>query len=132
MNILQKVKALNLPTDQYVLVGGGVLAAHKIREAPDIDLVVTQALFDEMKRTGEWREGEKPNGGPALYKDEIEVYLDVNCDSYNPTTQELIERAESIEGIQVISLHDLLKFKRGYGRPKDRVDIELIEKVLAK
>lgn len=131
MNIFEKVKSLDLPPDQYVVVGGGVLAARKIRETQDIDIVVTPGLFEEIKEQEGWREDTKPNGGPCLCKDMYEVFLDVNCDSYQPTTKELISRAETINGIPFISLHDLLLFKKGYGRPKDKPDIKLIEEVLA-
>ncbi len=117
---------------EYVVVGGGVLAAHKIRETQDVDVVVMPELFEEIKKWEGWQEGEKPDGGPVLHKDIFEIYLDVNCDSYRPTTQELLERSETIKGIQVISLQDLLEFKKGYGRPKDQPDIPLIEKALAK
>lgn len=130
MNIFEKVKSLNLPHDQYVVVGGGVLAAHGIRETQDVDIVATPELFEEIKRQEGWREGRKPNGGPALYMDIFEVYLDVNCDSYQPTTQELIKRANVINEIPFISLDDLLLFKKGYGRLKDQPDIKLITDAL--
>lgn len=130
MNIFEKVKLLNLPIGEYVIVGGGVLKAHGIRETQDIDIVVTPGLFEEIKKEEGWREDAK-HGGPRLRKDIYEVYLDVNCDSYQPTTDELIERSEVINGIPCISLNDLLLFKKGYGRPKDKPDIQLIEEALS-
>lgn len=131
MDIFSDVKSLGFPLKKYVVVGGGVLAAHGIRKTEDIDIVVTPELFEEIKRQEGWREDKKPNGEPCLCKNEYEVYLDVNCDSYQPTTEELIKRADIINGIPFISLNDLLLFKKGYSRPKDKPDIKLIKDALA-
>ena len=52
MNIFDQVKSLNLPLGKYVVVGGGVLAAHGIRDFKDIDILITEELFDELKKNG--------------------------------------------------------------------------------
>ena len=49
MNILQKVKELNLPEGSYVVEGSGVLDVLGIREANDIDLVVSPEVYEKLK-----------------------------------------------------------------------------------
>ncbi|MEX0651862.1 MAG: hypothetical protein WD509_00220 [Candidatus Paceibacterota bacterium] len=45
MNIFERVKRLNFPFGEYVVVGGGVMEAYGLRNAGDLDIVVGSALF---------------------------------------------------------------------------------------
>lgn len=129
MNIIQKVKALNFPNNEYVVVGSGILEAKGIRETNDIDIVVSPDLFEKCKAHS-WEQVPwtyEKIGQIYLRKAEYELYLDVNCKDFNPTLSELLERAEIIEGIPFASLEDTSNFKRAYGKPKHLRDIELIE-----
>lgn len=49
MTIFEDVKKLNLPTDQYAVVGSGVMSAHGIRSHHDVDLIVTKNLFEILR-----------------------------------------------------------------------------------
>ncbi len=134
MNIFEKVKSLNFPTGQYVVVGSGILEAKGIRETHDVDVVVTPELFEKCKTEG-WEQVpwtyEKIDQ-IYLKKGEFEVYLDVNCRDFNPTFSELIQRAETIDDITFASLQDTINFKRAYNKPKHLADLKLIEKYLQK
>jgi len=57
----------------------------------------------------------------------VEIYLNVNCGSFNPNFEELKGRAQIIKGIPFSSLEDLRRFKKEYGREKDKKDINLID-----
>jgi len=59
MNIIERVKKLNFPFGEYVIIGGGVLDALGIRATNDVDAAVTQKLFKELRATGEWEEEAK-------------------------------------------------------------------------
>lgn len=129
VNIFQELKKLNLPTDQYIVVGSGLLAARGIRETRDLDLVLSPELFQQYQQRG-WKEKMRPNGKPSLTKGKVELYLDVNAGDFNPTFEELKSREQIIQGFPFISLRDLLKFKQAYNRPKDLQDIETIKSLL--
>ena len=73
----------------------------------------------------------RPNGKPKLYKDFIEVYLDVNTDDFQRSTSQLFEHADIFDQIQFIDLQTLMQLKKSYGREKDLHDIELIQIYLA-
>lgn len=40
--LLEKLKRLNLPSEQYAIFGSGPMAVRDLKEANDIDLIVTQ------------------------------------------------------------------------------------------
>ena len=127
MDIFQAIKDLGFALGQYVVVGSGIMAAYGLKEAEDIDLVVTPALFEKLEWSGRWQPIQKPDGGPGLARGLVEVFLDVNCGQHNPPTDDLIAKSEVIHGVPFISLEELVRFKREYGRPKDFEHIKLIE-----
>ena len=132
MNIFDQVKSLNLPLGQYVVVGGGVLAAHGIRDFKDIDILITEELFDELKKNGwtvkvtSWGSNNVVNGiveaGPGI----------VSCKNYEPDITKVIKEADIINGIPFMNLYELMKFKKALGREKDLADISLINNYLKK
>lgn len=108
MNIIEKVKQLNLPQGQYVVFGSGPLMIHGIRESHDIDLLVTPALYKKLEADSTWQVREWPDGSNYLAK------------------------AEMIEGVSFAPLREVLKWKQAYGRPKDMADVRLIAEYLSK
>ena len=123
--VLRELRALSLPEDQYIVVGGGVLALLELRDTEDIDLVVTESLFNQLHDQG-WRPKTRPNGKPGLKRGVIEAYLDVNCETFERSTNWLLEHAQVVDGIPAIDLETLAGFKAGYGRPKDLLDLALL------
>lgn len=136
MSIFEEIESLGFPSDEYVVVGSASLAVRGIREARDIDIVVVPELYDACEKERWDKQWHNTGQRYVLHKQgremEIEVYLDVNCEGYQPTTAELIDRADSIRGIPFVSLQDLLALKKGYGRPKDLPDIQFIENAIHK
>ncbi len=131
MNIIQKIKELNLPNDQYVVIGSGTMAVLGIREANDIDISVKEELFDKLKETGEWEEFEK-YGRPFLKKDVFDINKHLGWEKYSITIQEANKSALFIEGIPFMNLDELINFKDAMAREKDFKDIELIKEYLKK
>ena len=131
MNLIDEVKKLNLPIGQYIVFGSGPLQIHGIRETRDIDLLVLPVLYDQLKNDG-WEEKswETPPPGRYLYRDNVEVGDNWDYGEYNPDPKWLIENAEIIEGIPFAPLEEVLKWKKAFGREKDKKDIELINNFL--
>lgn len=129
MNIIKKIKELNLPNDQYVVIGSGTMAALGIREANDIDMSVTEELFDKLKQSGEWEEFEKYER-PFLKKDVFDINKSLGWEKYSITIEEANKSALFIDGIPFMNLDELIKFKTAMGREKDFKDIELIKEYL--
>ena len=131
MNIFQRVRELSLPLDQYVVFGSGPLAAHGIRPTQDVDLFVTTTLYEQLKLAG-WDEKElaEPPGGLGLVHGIYEANDSWHYSEYDPTPEEVIAACDIIYGVPFAPLAEVLKWKRAFGRPKDLVDIELIEQHL--
>lgn len=126
MDIVTKVKELNLPHGQYVVFGSGPLAVHGIRETRDVDLLVTDEFYNRLKEQG-WEEREWDSGGTYLSKDIYEVDNSWTYGDYDPKPEEIIAIAEMHEGVSFAPLTEVLKWKQAFGRPKDLEDIELIQ-----
>ena len=133
MKVLQKIKELNFPKDQYVVVGSGILDVLGIRKSNDIDIAVTESLHKKLKESGEWEEHKRYELIRVfLKKDVYEIIPQLNWENYNTTTEEAISSAIIIEDISFMNLNELIKFKTALGREKDFKDIELIKEYLNK
>ncbi len=129
MDIIQKVKSLNLPVGQYAVFGSAPMAIRKIRESHDIDMVVTEELYQHLKDHG-WKDKVSNNGSKMLHKDEFEVGMSWEFGEYKPDVANLIQNADMFEGIPFVKLEEVLKWKKAWGRDKDQVDIKLIEEYM--
>jgi len=129
--IINQVKELELPPDQYTVVGSGSMAARGIREAADIDLVITQGLYDSLKDSG-WAEEHKTGSKRewVLSSGPFDASTSWSVEGYEPTAKELIETSDVIEGVNFVNLPNLLTWKKACRREKDLRDIELIEQYL--
>jgi len=136
VDIFEEVSKLNFPLGSYVVVGSGHLIALGLKEGKDVDIVVTPELFSKCLHNQLWKQipwtyPEKV-GHIFLRRGVVELYLDVNCGSFNPSTDELIQRAKIIEGVAFASLEDVLKLKIEYSetKPKHLMDIKIIKEFL--
>jgi len=102
------------------------LAAVGIREANDIDFLVSEETFAKLKQDG-WQELHKSSNDIPLTHDIFEAHSNWNFSSYNPTLSHLLSTATTIDGVPFASLEEVRKWKVASGRPKDLKDIELID-----
>jgi len=129
MNIYQKLKELNLPIGQYVVVGGA-MEAHGIRKSNDLDILVTPKLYQQLLDSGyEQCRCEKcvRTSRLMLNKDNVDILPNFMFGNYIGDTRYLIESADLIIGFPFIKLEEFIKFKRELGREKDFDDIKLME-----
>ncbi len=127
--IIQKVKALDLPKDSYVVFGSGPLAVAGLRKSQDIDLLVSSDTYAQLAASG-WIENDKGLAHNPVTNDVFEAFSDWHIGSYNPSLEELLETADYIDGIPFVSLLEVRKWKQTAGRPKDLKDVDLINKYL--
>lgn len=127
MSKIEKIKKLNFPLGQYVVVAGSILEVLGIRESNDIDIAVTPELHSELRKTGTWEEVIKYNK-IFLRREGIDIIPELNWEKYSTTVFDAIESATVIDGVPFINLDELVKFKMALGREKDFIDIDLIKK----
>ncbi len=129
--IVSTVKSLNLPENSYVVFGSAPLAAAGLREANDIDLLVSEKVFAELQKSG-WKEVHKSSDDKPLVHDVFEAHKNWNFSQYSPTLENLLKSATIIEGIPFASIEEVRKWKVASRRLKDLRDIELIDKTMLK
>ncbi len=133
IDIFKELEKLNFPIGEYVVAGSGIMSAKGIRPAYDLDIVVTQELFDECLENGwelrPWTRTGKV-GKSWLKKEGVELLLELGFEDEAMTAKDLMKEGEIVNGVPFLSLHQLIKFKKDYGRPKDFEDIALMEEYL--
>ncbi len=122
--LFEKVKELGLPSGSYAIFGSGPMAVRGLRECRDIDLVVTEELFEEYKSASGW-ELKDAGGKEMLAKDGIEMAADWGPGEWD--VEQLIEDADIIENLPFVRLAEVLRWKKLLKREKDLKDIEIIE-----
>jgi hypothetical protein len=133
-DIINKVKSLNLPVGQYMLIGGSNLAVRGFRDTRDLDILVTPDLFNTLMSDGFVLdpEYEQKWNRKRLIKDDTEIYGDLYLEKQNYffDVAQIISEADIVEGIPVQSLQNILVCKADSAREKDLRDIELIKEYL--
>jgi hypothetical protein len=133
MDIVSRVKTLNLPGGEYCVFGSGVLEIHGIRKANDVDLLVTEKLYQELKERG-WKRKWffwRMLWCKVIVNGQNEAFTNLHwAASYRPNTKDLIHRAEYYHGVSFLRLKDLLAFQLHLPRKKDVRGCRLIEEFL--
>ncbi len=130
MNIIQKVKELDLPDGSFVVVGSGTMAAFGIREPNDLDLVVSPEVYEKLKQEG-WEQKFR-YGTSFLGKNVYEIWLMWDSENNEPNLKDLLKNAHIIDGVPFVNIRRLMEWKKRKGRDKDLTDVELIKDYLEK
>jgi len=126
---LDAFRALNLPVGQYFITGGGPLGVFNLRAINDIDIVVSQELWDVLAQKFAVVE---IKGVTKIVFPGINVEATREGSFLGEPIEEgrrvsdRLSRAEIINGLPFESLDDSVFFKTRSGRPKDLSDIDLI------
>jgi len=126
-DLFQRVREMNLPIGKYALFGSAPLGIRGLKDCHDIDIVITEDLWNEHK-SKHWEIKVMPHGSQYLRNDEIELWKDWKPGRWN--IEKLIEESEIIEGLPFVKLERVLEWKKLSSREKDLKDIEIIEEFL--
>lgn len=127
--LFQSIKNLNLPIGKYAIFGSGPMGIRGLKECSDVDIVVTQDLWNEYKNKN-WKIEKTPRDSEYLCSGVIELWKDWYPGEWN--IEELIKESEIIDGLSFVRLGAVLKSKKLSARDKDLKDIETIEIFLSK
>ena len=133
MDIISRIKSLNLPIGKYVVFGSSVMEVHGIRKARDIDLIVDEDLYKELQGRG-WERYwffKRVFTCKALKKDRNEAFSNIKWKNYQVENEELFKNAEIIDGVPFMQPKEYLRYKRCLPREKDKRDVKLLEEYLA-
>lgn len=131
-DIISKIKKLNLPDGHYMVMGSAILQILGIRQAQDIDLLVSPELFVELKEKRGWHI--HPKYPTSLDNAEKTAGAKQSLDfmRQNYTLKGALPTAYWCEGIPFENLEMLVDAKTQLGREKDLIDIKLIQDYLLK
>lgn len=129
MTIVERVQQLNVPLDQTVVIGSGVLDALGLRAAGDVDLVVSPELFETLSQMPEWQLATK-HDEPIITKGDTEAFLSWGSDAV-PNFQQLYADGITIDGIRFANPRFVIAWKQCRLSDKDKADISLLEKYLS-
>lgn len=125
--LLEKVRNLNLPEGEYAIFGSGPICVRGLRDnMGDVDLIVRQRLWNQYENNPVWKRVEK-NGTIGLQFDGNDIEMWHTWYPGKWDVDKLIDEAEIIDGLPFVRLETVLKWKKMYGRKKDRKDVKLIE-----
>lgn len=128
--ITTAVQTLNFPAGSYIVFGSCPMALAGIRESSDIDMLVTPELFADLEKQG-WKKLHKAPGDEPLVSGDFEVHARWDFSSHQPSLSQLLATATVVDGVPFTALEEVKKWKQSSGRPKDLVDIGLIDSYLA-
>lgn len=122
--LIKKLKKQNLRKGEYAVFGSAVLAIRGIREAPNIDVIVTDKLWKELLEKNNTPDEE---GFIRIGPVKISNWW------FAPTRKDIpsmIKEAETINGVPFVRLEEVRYYKSLLNREKDRNDVKLIDNFL--
>lgn len=122
--LVDQLKELHLPYGEYAVFGSAVMAMRNIREAPNIDVIVTNKLWSRLL---------------VSHVPDEEGFIRVKMVKisnwwFAPTKKDIatmINEAEDIGGIPFVKIEEVRNYKSGLKRSKDKTDVELIDDYLS-
>lgn len=129
-----KLDELGLNQDNSCVIGSGILQALGIRESKDIDVVVSEEMFNTLKQSGKFTVGEA-FGHEILRDDIFEIGAVWNVSGKPYKLEDLKKESTIIDDVQYVSLEFLYQVKKSWAtlddpRQKDIDDVKLIEKYI--
>ena len=121
IELLNLLKELNFPKDEYYVLSGASLVLRGIKEeANDLDLCISAKLFNQIKDKFNLTDERKNECGFYKINDNLEIVVDKKEDF----------KIEIGEKYNLEDLQTILDFKIKRNLPKDKKDIENIKRYL--
>lgn len=130
IDIQKTLEPLQLPAGELVVVSGAVLQQLGIRPAYDIDIAVTDEVFEYLTSLPGWQEVRKY----GLLPDRVRTtygLIDAGIGWGEWNMDELLSDSIRFEDIAFASLDKVAAWKRQRNRIKDRDDLDLIDRYRA-
>ena len=121
--LFERLRSLELKPDDYAVFGSGPLAIRGLLDhVGDLDIITRGSAWDTVMTMGEivmYGEDVTVDLGNGLTFGRSWAYGDFDID-------QLIDEAETIQGIRFAQMSAVVEFKRIAARPKDLEHLELL------
>lgn len=124
-HLIAELKKQDFPKGEYAVFGSAVMAIRGIREAPNIDVIVTDKLWAELL---DKRHKPDEEGFIRIAQIKISNWWFAPTRKSIPT---MIKEAEEIKGIPFVKLEEVRDYKTFVNRDKDKNDVKLIDQFLS-
>lgn len=133
-NIKEVLSDIGLNSNNSVVIGSGILSALDIRNSKDIDVIVSNNMFDKLSRTRHF-ELQSSHGKDVLVSGDLEIRNSWSVLGENWNLERLVSQSVIIKGVRYITLDFLFRVKKDWAkgsspRQKDNRDVELIRSYL--
>ncbi len=129
--LFERVRALDLPVDTWVIFGSGPMIARGIIPLEnDLDIMCLPATWDWARQFGplDYLETE---GVYVISIEDGAITLGTGWAYGDVDVPELITRADMIDGLPFAPLDAVVAYKKIAARPKDALHLKLIDDYLA-
>ena len=135
METRRLLAGIGLNESNCVVIGSGILSALGIRSSNDIDVVVTQAAYDQISASERFVLNET-HGRDILADELFEIGTSWGVLGKGQSYDDLASQSVVIDGVRYIDLEFLLRVKESWlhdddVRQKDIDDVALIKAYLA-
>ena len=127
--LIADIRKLKLPKDKYVVLMGGTLCVHGLRDAGDIDILIDKSLEQNLLDLGFMCEELEKNGSIChrFSRGNIEIFdYFWNIGGFE-TYKTKFGNIDMLFGIPFVTMEHLMVIKSRFGREKDLRDIGLIK-----
>jgi len=132
LDFKKELAKYNLDESNSVVIGSGILNSLGIRESRDIDAVLEEKTFQNLKKDSSLIETQNGYGAKLLTNDSVEFsdrwYIDSR--GIDLSFEDLVQQSSVIDGVRYVDLELLLEIKKLWAREKDLKDVELIQNYL--
>lgn len=130
--LFDELRELKLPVGEFLVTASGPMGIRMLREMSDVDLKVTDKLWEELAKTHKVFY-DNCEVMKLRLSDNIEVMCEASFAGRNqdaPKIEQQLCEAEIIDGLPFENIQTTLYFKKKSSREKDARDVVLIEKWL--
>ena len=131
VNFKKQLDKLGLNSSNSIIMGSGILQAKGVRNSNDIDLIVPKDIFISLKNTPELV-FESRDDGDRLTNSSVEIFTQWNVLGEEKYHADLLKDTVVIDNLRYLSLDLTTALKKANGRPKDLLDLELINTFINK
>lgn len=133
--ILDYLRSLKLPANDFAIFGSGPMYAYGLKDLDnDLDIIARGKAWEKALELGAVDQNAFHGLGKVELADgKIEI-TNYWFDDLQPgvwDVDELIDNAVIIDGLKYVTLENVLKWKKLFGRPKDLAHAKIIEDFLA-
>ena len=119
---LSILDSLSLDKSSYCIIASGAMLMHGLRDdCEDVDIKVTEELFQELLRKYNMKQSSRYD-----YVYELSDKIDVNCKNFDESN------IEFVDGYPVEKLEVQLEWMVENNRPKDQEKIKILKRYLNK